>query len=262
MGQDYTRQEMMAIATGREIYDGELAILGVGLSMLAGYFAKKDHAPSLKDLTESGIFGSTPVGGLPWGVECNRIAANATCMTNMIDALGPMVASGRCDVGILGAAQLDKFGNINTTALWKDPSQKTKVPPTARLAGAGGAPELMSGCKRCIIMAAHEKRRFVDRVDYITSPGFLTGGNARDKYNFPGGGPCMIVTTLGIMRPDPVTKEFILTEYHPYTTIEEVVENTGWALRVTPDVKMTPEPTERELAILREVDTTGMLRKK
>lgn len=258
---EYTRQEMMAIAAGREMHDGELVILGVGLSMLAGYFAKRNHAPNLKDLTESGIYGSTPVGGLPWGVEDNRIAANATSITNMIDALGPMVASGRCDLGIIGAAQIDKFGNVNTTAMWDDTSNRA-LPPKTRLSGAGGAPELMTGCKRCIIMAAHEKKRFVDKVDYITSPGFLTGGNARDKYNFPGGGPCMIVTTLCIMRPDPVTKEFILTEYHPYTSVEEVKANTGWDLKVSPDVKVTIEPTERELENLRAVDISGMLRKK
>jgi len=258
----YTKQEMMAIVTGREIYDGELAILGVGLSMLAGYFAKRDHAPNLKDLTESGIYGSTPLGGLPWGVEDNRIAANATSFTNMIDALGPMVASGRCDVGIIGAAQIDKFGNVNTTGMWADPGNPRYLPPKTRLSGSGGAPEIASGCKRYIIMAAHEKKRFVDKVDYISSPGFLTGGNARDKYNFPGGGPSMIVTTLCIMRPDAVTKEFMLTEYHPYTTIDEVIANTGWHLKVSPNVKMTPEPTELELENLRFVDETGMLRKK
>lgn len=261
MSIEYTRQEMMAVAAGREIRDGELVILGVGLSMLAGYFAKRNHAPNLKDITESGIFGSTPVGGLPWGVEDNRIAANATSMTNMIDALGMMVSSGRCDVGIIGAAQMDKFGNVNTTGMWGG-TANMKLPPKTRLSGAGGAPELMTGCRRCIIMAAHEKKRFVDRVDYITSPGFLDGGSSRERYNFPGGGPCMIVTTLCIMRPDPVSKEFVLTEYHPYASIDEIKANTGWELKVSPDVKMTPEPTASELENLRAVDTTGMLRKK
>ncbi|MCL2026542.1 MAG: hypothetical protein FWG92_07040 [Leptospirales bacterium] len=259
---DYTKQEMMAIATGRELYDGELVILGVGLSMLAGYFAKRNHAPSLKDLTEGGVYGATPVGGLPWGIEDNRISANATSITNMIDALGPMVASGRCDAGIIGAAQMDKFGNVNTTGMWEDPSNPQFIPPKIRLSGCGGAPEIAAGCKRYIIMAAHEKKRFVDKVDYISSPGFLTGGNAREKYNFHGGGPCMIVTTLCVMRPDPITKEFMLAEYHPYTTIDEVKANTGWDLKVSPNVKMTPVPTALELENLRFVDETGMLRRK
>lgn len=110
-----TRQEMMAIATGREIRDGELAIFGVGLSMLAGYFAQASHAPNIRAMTEGGVYGATPVGGLPWGIECNRISANATSFTSALDALGCLVASGRCDVGIIGAAQVDKFGNVNTT---------------------------------------------------------------------------------------------------------------------------------------------------
>jgi glutaconate CoA-transferase subunit B len=259
---DYTKQEMMAIAAGREFRPGELAILGVGLSMLAGYFAKRNHAFGLKDLTESGIYGATPVGGLPWGVEDNRISSNATSFTNMVDALGALVASGRCDAGIIGAAQVDKFGNVNTTGMWSDPANPRYLPPKTRLAGSGGAPEITCGCKRYIIMAAHEKKRFVEKVDYITSPGFLSGGNARDRYNFPGGGPCMIVTTLCVMRPDPVTKEFMLSEYHPYTTIDEIRANTNWDLKVSPDVRMTPEPSEKELENLRAVDETGMLRKK
>ena len=118
---NYTRQEMMAIATGREIRDGELAIFGVGLSMLAGYFAQACHAPRVRAMTEGGIYGSTPIGGLPWGIECNRISANATSFTNGLDALGFMVASGRCDVGIIGAAQVDRFGNVNTTGIWSHP---------------------------------------------------------------------------------------------------------------------------------------------
>lgn len=259
---NYTRQEMMAIAAGREIRAGETAIFGVGLSMLAGYFAKRNHAFDIKDLTESGIYGATTVGGLPWGVEDNRISSNATSFTNCMDALGALVASGRCDVGIIGAAQIDKFGNVNTTGLWTDPANPVYLPPRTRLSGSGGAPEIACGCKRYIIMAAHEKKRFVEKVDYITSPGYLNGGNARDRFNFHGGGPALIVTTLGIMRPDPVTKEFILTEYYHTSSIEEIKENTGWDLKVAPDVKLAPEPTARELKNLRAVDETGMLRKK
>lgn len=259
---NYTRQEMMAIAAGREIHAGETAIFGVGLSMLAGHFAKRNHAFGIKDLTEGGVYGSTPVGGLPWGIEDNRISANATSFTNCIDALGVMVASGRCDVGIIGAAQIDKYGNVNTTGLWEDPANPVYLPPRTRLSGSGGAPEIACGCKRYIIMAAHEKKRFVDKVDYISSSGYLTGGNARDRYYFHGRGPALIVTTLGIMRPDPETREFILTEYYHFSSIEEIKENTGWDLKVAPDVKMAPEPSPRELENLRAVDKTGMLRRK
>lgn len=262
---DYTKQEYMAIATGRELRDGELAIFGVGLSMLAGYFAQKNHAPDLMAFTEGGVFGSTPVGGLPWGIECNRISANATSFTNAIDALACLVASGRVDVGIIGAAQIDKFGNVNTTGIWtaETPWQAGKyVLPKVRLNGSGGANEIAVGCKRYLIMAAHEKKRFAEKVDYISSPGYINGGNDREKYNFPGGGPSAIITTLGIMRPDPVTKEFYLDAYFGYSSIEEIKENTGWDLKISPNVSIVPEPTEEELKNLREVDVTGSLRKK
>jgi glutaconate CoA-transferase subunit B len=111
-------------------------------------------------------------------------------------------------------------------------------------------------------MAAHEKKRFAERVDYISSPGYLTGGDAREKANFPGGGPSAIITTLGILRPDPVTKEFHLDAYFPFSSVEEIRENTGWDLKVSPQVRTVPEPTAGELAHLREVDATGSLRKK
>ena len=132
----YTRQEMMAIATGREIHDGELAIFGVGLSMLAGFFAQAHHAPNLRAMTEGGVYGSTPVGGLPWGIECNRISTNATSFTSGLDALGCLVGSGRCDVGIIGAAQVDKYGNVNTTGIWEGAIGEAYRAPKTRLTGA------------------------------------------------------------------------------------------------------------------------------
>jgi glutaconate CoA-transferase subunit B len=262
---EYTRQEMMAIATGREFSDGELAIFGVGLSMLAGYWAQKNHAPNLVAFTEGGVFGSSPVGGLPWGIEDTRISANATSFTNSIDALGCIVASGRVDNAVIGAAQIDKFGNVNTTGIWDEDTQPWKVGrytlPKVRLNGSGGANEIACGAKKFILMVTHDKKRFADKVDYISSPGYLSGGTDREKFGFVGGGPSCIVTTLGIMRPDPVTKEFYLDAYYSFSGVEEIKENTGWDLKVSPQVKMVPEPTEKELANLREIDTTGSLRK-
>jgi glutaconate CoA-transferase subunit B len=260
----YTKQEFMAVITGREIKDGELIILGVGLSMLAGYFAKLNHAPNLKPFTEGGVYGSTPVGGLPWGIECNRISANATSFTNAIDALGFLVLSGRADNAVIGAAQVDKYGNVNTTGIWDEPPWKSGkyALPRVRLNGSGGASDISVGCKRYLIMASHEKRRFVEKVDYISSVGFLTGGNSREKCEFPGGGPAAIISTLGILRPDPKTKEFYLDAYYPFTTIDEVKESTGWDLKISQDVKKVPEPTAKELEDLRAVDVTGSLRKK
>jgi len=258
----YTRQEMMAIAAGREIRDGELAIFGVGLSMLAGYFAQAHHAPNVRSITEGGVYGATPIGGLPWGIECNRISANAVSFTNAIDALGFLVASGRCDVGLIGAAQVDKFGNVNTTGIWGHDMGVHYTPPKTRLTGAGGANDIASGAQRVVIMASHEKKRFVERVDYISSPGYLDGGNARDRYGFVGKGPSAIVTTLGVLRPHPQTKEFELTGWFSFSSIDEILASTGWALKVSPAAQLLAEPNEAELAALRRVDETGMLRKK
>lgn len=263
MSLDYTRQEMMAIATGREIRDGELAIFGVGLSMLAGYFAQAHHAPNVRAMTEGGIYGASPIGGLPWGIECNRISANATSFTSGLDALGFLVASGRCDVGIIGAAQVDRFGNVNTTGIWDEdgiigPHYRR---PKTRLTGAGGANDIACGAKRTVIMVTHEPKRFAEKVSYVTSPGYLDGGDARARYGFVGGGPSAIVTTLGILRPHPETKEFQLDAWFPFSSIEEIRANTGWDLKVSSSAHVFAEPSAAELDALRRVDETGMLRR-
>jgi glutaconate CoA-transferase subunit B len=253
----------MAIATGREIRDGELAIFGVGLSMLAGFFAQAHHAPNVRAMTEGGVYGATPVGGLPWGIECNRISANATSFTSALDALGCLVGSGRCDVGIIGAAQVDKFGNVNTTGIWDGDGvigDSYRLPKT-RLNGAGGANDIACGAGRFIIMAAHERKRFAERVSYISSPGYLDGGAARARYGFAGGGPSAIVTTLGILRPDPDSKEFQLDGWFAFSSVEEIRAHTGWDLKVAPGAAVVAEPTADELAALRRVDETGALRK-
>ena len=261
-GLDHTPQEMMAIATGREIHDGELAIFGVGLSMLAGFFAQAHHAPNVRAMTEGGVYGASPVGGLPWGIECNRISANATSFTGALDALGFLVGSGRCDVGIIGAAEVDKFGNVNTTGIWSGEIGDHYRPPKIRLAGAGGANDIACGAKRTLIMVSHERKRFSEKVSYISSPGFLDGGDARKRHGFVGGGPAAIITTLGILRPQPATMEFELDGWFSGSSLEEIRDNTGWDLKVSPHAKEIPEPAPEELAALRRVDETGALRKK
>lgn len=257
----YTRQEMMAIATGREIRDGELAIFGVGLSMLAGYFAIAHHARTAQAMTEGGVYGATPVGGLPWGIECTRISANATSFTSALDALGCLVASGRCDVGIIGAAEVDKYGNVNTTGIWSGALGRHYAAPKVRLNGAGGANDIATGAKRFVIMAAHERKRFAERVAYVSSPGYLDGGDARVRHGFVGGGPSAIVTTLGILRPHTETREFELDGWYPFSSVEEIRANTGWPLRLATHAQEIPAPSEAELAALRGVDETGALRR-
>ncbi|MGF1527051.1 MAG: CoA-transferase subunit beta [Candidatus Competibacterales bacterium] len=258
---EYSRQELMAIVTGREIRDGELAIFGVGLSMLAGFFAKACHAPNVRAITEGGIYGATPVG-VPLGIECNRLCTNAESFTNGLDALGFLVGSGRCDVGIIGAAQVDRHGNVNTTGIWAEGAAGvTQGPPTTRLTGSGGANDIACGCQRFLIMVGHERKRFVKRLDYLSSPGYLEGGDARQRWGFAGRGPSAIITTLGVLRPDPTTKEFRLAGYYPTVDPEEIRAATGWPLAFADDLQPVSPPSERELAALRSVDTTGMLRR-
>lgn len=259
---DYTPQEMMAIATGREIRDGELAIFGVGLSMLAGFFAQAHHAPNVRAMTEGGVYGASPRGGLPWGIECNRISTNATSFTSALDALGCLVGSGRCDVGIIGAAEVDKFGNVNTTGIWNGDIGIHYRPPKTRLTGAGGANDIACGAKRSLIMVSHERKRFSEKVSYVSSPGYLDGGDARARHGFVGGGPAAIITTLGILRPDPRTKEFELESWFSFSSVDEIKANTGWDLKISQGAHLVPDPTSEELAALRRVDETGALRKK
>jgi glutaconate CoA-transferase subunit B len=251
---------MMAIAAGREIRDGELAIFGVGLSLLAGFFAKAHHAPAVRAITEGGIYGSVPIGGLPWGIECNRLSANASSFTGALDALGFLVGSGRCDVGLIGAAQVDRYGNVNTTGVWGGPIGEHYRPPKVRLTGSGGANDIASCARRTVIMLAHEKKRFAERVDYITSPGYLDGGDARKRLGLSGGGPCAIVTTLGVLRPEAGTREFVIDGWYEFSSPAEICANTGWALRVAPTARAIAPPDPAELAALRAVDQTGMLR--
>lgn len=229
--------------------------------MLAGFFAQAHHAPNLRTMTEGGVYGATPVGGLPWGIECNRISSNATSFTSALDALGFLVASGRCDVGIVGAAQVDKYGNVNTTGIWDGEIGDHYRPPKTRLTGAGGANDIACGAKRFVIMVTHEPKRFAEQVTYVSSPGYLSGGDARERRGFIGGGPSAIVTTLGILRPDPDTKEFRLAGWYAFSSPEEIRANTGWDLAISPDAAVIPEPSGSELAALRRVDETGALRR-
>jgi glutaconate CoA-transferase subunit B len=151
---------------------------------------------------------------------------------------------------------------VNTTGIWGQPVRSGTGAPATRLSGAGGANDIASSCGRFVIMASHEKKRFVDRVDYISSPGFLDGPGARQRHGLLGGGPSAIITTLGILRPDPETLEFELESYFEFSGVDEIRAATGWELRVRSDVHVVPAPTTAELQTLRRVDTTGMLRRK
>lgn len=247
-----TPAETMVMAAAREIRDGEVVFVGMRLPLLGYLLAKSTHAPRAVGVYELGILRNTPapepiltMGDLPnlW---------RAQWLADTLDVMS-LLQRGDVDVGFIGGAQLDRFGNLNTSYVGGVEPGKIET----RLPGSGGACDLASLAKRHIILMAHEKRRFVPRVDYITSPGYGDGPGWRERAGLPRGGPSTVITTLGVLRFDPDTCEMVLASTHPGVSVEEVLANTGWPLVVAPDVTHTPEPTAEDLAILRRFDPHG-----
>ncbi len=248
----YTSAELMVTAAAREIADHDVVFVGMRLPLLGFQLAKSTHAPGAVGVYELGIIRDTPapqpiltMGDLPNLFRAQWLADAA-------DVMG-LLQQGAVDVSFIGGAQVDRFGNLNTTYIGGVRPGQIET----RLPGSGGACDLASLAKRHIIIMAHQKRRFVPRVDYVTSPGYGEGGDWRARVGLPRGGPSTVITTLAVLRFDPETKEMLLASTHPGVTVEGVLENTGWPLRVAPVVTETLAPTEGELAILRRFDPQG-----
>jgi glutaconate CoA-transferase subunit B len=246
----YTLAELMITAAAREINDGEVVFVGMRLPLLGFQLAKRTRAPQSVGVYELGIVRDTAVpepiltmGDLPTLYQAQWLADTA-------DLMG-LLQQGWVDVSFIGGAQVDRFGNLNTSYVGPLDHPETRLP------GSGGACDLASLARRHIIIMAHEKRRFVPAVDYITSPGYGTGGEWRQHVGLPRGGPSAVITTLGVLGFHPETKEMVLTAVHPRVTVEEVLANTGWPLLVAGNVATTPEPTAEELAIIRHYDPQG-----
>jgi glutaconate CoA-transferase subunit B len=237
----------MVTAAAREIADGEVVFVGMRLPLLGFLLAKTTHARRAVGVYELGIVRDTAspeplmtMGDLPNLCRAQWLADTA-------DAMG-LLQQGRVDVSFIGGAQVDRFGNLNTSYIGGIEAVSTRLP------GSGGACDLACLAKRHIIVMSHEKRRFVPRVDYITSPGYGEGGAWREDVGLPRGGPSTVITTLGLMRFEPDTKEMVLVSTHPGVKVETVVENTGWPLKVASDLTSTPAPTKLELEILARFD--------
>jgi glutaconate CoA-transferase subunit B len=251
---DFTLQELQVVAAAREIKDGDKVIIGTGMPLLAANLAKITHAPNMISIYESGVIDSKS-RITPLSVAEASLVAGAAMQGGLIEGLG-IVHAGEVEVGFIGGAQIDIYGNLNAHVIGD------YYNPTVRLAGSGGANDIGSCCKRTIIMMPHNKRRFVEKVDFITTPGYLTGMDAREKLGFPGLGPSLVVSSLGLLRFDGVTKEMYLESYHPGVTIEMAKENTSWDLKISDDVKETKPPTIEEIRILREeLDPHGLFLK-
>jgi glutaconate CoA-transferase subunit B len=246
----YTQAQLMVAAAAREINNGDVVFVGMRLPLLGFQLAKSTHAPEAVGVYELGVVRETAVpepiltmGDLPNLYHANWLADTA-------DLMG-LLQQGWVDVSFIGGAQVDRFGNLNTSYVGDLDGKFVRLP------GSGGACDLASLAQRHIIIMKHEKRRFVEKVDYITSPGYGHGGNWRQQVGLPRGGPSTVITTMGMLRFDPETKEMILVSVHPGLRVEDVRVNTGWDLRMAADVSETPIPTPAELDILRRFDPQG-----
>lgn len=246
----YTDRELMVIAAAREIRDGELVFVGMRLPLLAFALAKRTHAPNALALFENGVMRESPALETVLTVSEPSNVAGALWSTTTANIMA-MLQQGLVDMGFIGGAEVDKHGNLNTSYIggWKNP--KVKLP------GSGGGADIAGLSKRFVIVMAQEKHRFRERVDYITSPGHGDGRDWRRKVGLTGGGPSALITTLGVFRFDPETKEAYLTSYHPGQSVESVRSQTGWDLKVTTDTAPTPEPTPAELEVVRSCDPQG-----
>jgi len=248
----YSSSELMIINAARLLKNGDVVFVGVGQPNLACNLAKRTHAPDLVMIYEAGVIGAQP-RRLPLSIGDPTLVSGALSVVSMYDIFANYLQRGNVDVGFLGGAQIDKYGNINATVIGTDYAH-----PKVRLPGSGGAQEIAAWANRCYIMTPHQKRRFPEKVDFLTSSGYLDGLGGRAKAGLRGRGPVGVVTDLGYMEPDD-SGELVLTALHPGKTAQQAIENTGWALKVAPDVRITEPLTGKELSILRdELDPTGI----
>jgi glutaconate CoA-transferase, subunit B len=247
----YSSSELMTINSARLLRDGDVVFVGVGLPNLACNLARRTHAPNLLMIYEAGVIGAQPAR-LPLSIGDPTLVSGSTAVCSMYDIFTLYLQRGNVDVGFLGGAQIDRFGNINATVIGEYDHPKVRLP------GSGGSMEIAAWANRCYVMTPHQKRRFPAQVDFRTSAGFLSGSGERESLGLRGRGPQAVVTDLGILTPDE-TGELVLSALHPGVTVEQARANTGWDLKTAAEVSTTEPPTEAELRILREeLDPTGI----
>ena len=248
----YTLSELMVCAAAREIHDGEVVFVGMRLPLIAFVVAKKTHAPRAIGLFENGVVRSTPAKELIYTMADPPNILGATQCLDMLSVMG-LLQSGRVDLGFLGAAEVDRFGNLNSTRV-------VGKSGFVRLPGSGGACDIASLAKRFVVLLEHDKRRLPERVSYVTSPGYGDGpskGKAwRERVGLPWGGPSAAITSKAVLR-FAEDGEAYLASVHPGVSVDEAVASTGWKLRVGERVEVTQEPNAEELTAIREYDKKG-----
>jgi glutaconate CoA-transferase subunit B len=248
---EFTTLELMAVCGSKQIKNGEVVFIGTGLPLIAAMLAKQTHAPTAKIVYEAGFIDSN-AKDIALSIADSRLGYHAAGAIGLIETLGLMLQGGHVDLGFGGAAQIDEYGNINTTYIGSFEK------PTVRLPGSGGGNDIISSAKRIVAIMTHEKRKMVKKLDYLTSPGFLNGPEAREKAGLLGGGPSLVVTNLCQMDFDPRSKRIRLATVHPEVTAQQVVENSGFDLIIPKDVPTTELPTYEELELLRKIDPNGI----
>jgi glutaconate CoA-transferase subunit B len=246
----YTPAELMVVTAAREIRDYDVAFVGMRLPLLSFQLANATHAPHATSIFELGAVRDTPVAEMIYTMGDLPVACGAAWLTDLLDVMS-LLQQGLVDVSFIGGAEIDRFGNLNTTYIGGS------VHPAVRLPGSGGGCDLACLAQRVLVIMAHEPRRFVEKVGYVTSPGYGDGGNWRPEVGLSGGGPSAVITTLGVLRFEAQSREMVLHSVHPGVTVAEVKAATGWNLRVADSLHETPSPTDKELRLLRQFDPQG-----
>jgi glutaconate CoA-transferase subunit B len=254
----FTKSEMMIVAAARALEGQRVCFVGVGLPNIAVNLAQRTVAPDMEMVYEAGVFGARPQR-LPLSIGDPTIVTGSTAVVSMLELFGYYLQGGLIDVGFLGAAQIDRFGNINTTVIGE------YARPTTRLPGSGGACEIAINARQVFVIMRQSARSFVERIDFRTSPGNLGGAEQAERIRREGGwlgrGPSIVVTDLGIYRFDE-TGEMRLESVHPGATLEQVRETIGWEVKVADDLAATPPPSVEELRLVREeLDPEGVYTK-
>ncbi len=259
---NYSDRELMVVCAARQIRDGERVFVGMRLPLLAFALAKHTHAPHCVGLFEAGIIRDTPAPELLYTMGDPANITEALWTTGTRNVIG-LMAAGEVQLGFIGGAEIDRYGNLNTSIIgdWQQPEARPKV----RLPGSGGGADIASLAERLAIIMPHEPHRLRERVDFVTSPGYgypdqdgPAGQSWRQRVGLPRGGPSALITTLGVFSFDPTNGEAVLQSYHPHTTIEQIQQQTGWPLHLAPDCGETTPPSDEELRLIRACDPRGV----
>ena len=243
----WSKDEIMSIVAARALSGASTCFVGIGLPSEAANLARAVHEPDLVLIYESGTIGSKPQV-LPLSIGDGELADTADSVVSVPEIFAYWLQGGRCDVGFLGAAQVDRYANINTTVVSRGEGK-----PEVRLPGAGGAPEIAAQAHRTLIVVRHSTRVFVETLDFVTTVGFGSGPSGRRDLGLTTAGPQQVITDLGVLEPDPTTCELTLVATHPGVAVDDVRSATGWPLRIADDVAVTREPSREELDTLRDL---------